>query len=301
MTASKMMGSRVLVTGAAGFIGAVLCAVLVAAGAHVTGTSRRARQDDATITWRSADFARPAEVKALIDEARPDFIFHLAAHVTGARDLAHVLPALQANCAAAVTLMTAAAERGGVRVVLANSLEEPTDFQSPPHSPYAAAKLASTAYARMFHALYGLHVVPARIAMGYGPRQKDFTKLVPYAIRCLLNGETPRYSSGVRRCDWIYGDDIADGLIAAALSEQAAGEVVDIGSGRVHSVGDVVQTLHALMGAPPPRLGDTPDRAMERKYAPDLERTFALTGWRAKVDVKEGLRRTVDWHRTRMR
>ena len=186
-----------------------------------------------------------------------------------------------------------------VRVVLANSLEEPTEEEAgaAPVSPYAAAKLASTGYARMFHALYGLHVVPARIGMVYGPRQSDMVKLVPYTIRCLIEGEIPRFSSGVRLCDWIYVEDVADALIATALSDQAAGEVVDVATGTMTSVGDVVREIHALMDAPAPKFGDAGDRPLERTYRTDVARTRSLTGWRAAIDVREGLRRTVEWYR----
>jgi UDP-glucose 4-epimerase len=238
----------------------------------------------------------------LLLDARPEFIFHLAGYVTGARGIEHVLPALEANCVMAVNLMVAAAALPGVRVVLANSLEEPapTEADAPPVSPYAAAKLASTAYARMLHSLYGLHATPVRIAMGYGPRQMDFRKLVPYAVRCALTGEAARFSSGARVCDWIYADDIVDGMVAAALSERAAGEVVDLASGRMASVADVVSQIFAIAGAPLPAFGAEPDRALERLREPDVGRAFALTGWRAKIGLEEGLRRTVDWYRAEL-
>lgn len=296
MTAHQLAGRSALVTGAAGFIGADLCLALRDAGARVIATSRNPPGGDG---WRKLDLADPAAVEALVDEVRPDFIFHLAAYVTGARELAHVLPALQANCVNAVHVMTAAAKLPGARVVLANSLEEPTKEETgaAPVSPYAAAKLASTGYARMFHALYGLHVVPARIGMVYGPRQSDMIKLVPYTIRCLIEGESPRFSSGVRLCDWIYVEDVADALIAAALSEKAAGETVDVATGVMTSVGDVVREIHALMDAPAPKFGDAGDRPLERIYRTNVEHTYELTGWRARVGVREGLRRTVDWYR----
>jgi UDP-glucose 4-epimerase len=299
MSANKLAGRSALVTGAAGFIGANLSLALKAAGACVLATSRTPREGDG---WRKLDLADPDAVEALLTEVRPDYIFHLAAHVTGARELEHVLPALQANCVNAVNVMTAAAKLPGVRVVLANSLEEPTGEEAgaAPVSPYAAAKLASTGYARMFHALYGLHVVPARIGMVYGPRQSDMLKLVPYTIRCLIEGETPRYSSGVRLCDWIYVEDVADALIATALSDQAAGETVDMATGMMTSVGDVVREIHALMGAPAPAFGDAGDRPLERVYRPDVARTQSLTGWRAGVEVREGLRRTVEWYRAEL-
>ncbi len=130
MGLSELAGRDVLVTGGTGFIGANLCAALSGAGARVTATSRQAQAEAPGITWRVADLARPENAAALIEESRPEFVFHLAGYVTGGRDLEHVLPALEANCVAAVNLMTAAAARPGVRVVLANSLEEPSEEEA---------------------------------------------------------------------------------------------------------------------------------------------------------------------------
>lgn len=303
MALDDLAGRNVLVTGASGFIGANLCAALAAASARVIAVARwPPPRETLGVSWRSADLTKAGASKALLEETRPEFIFHMAGYVTGARGLEHVLPALEANCVMAVNLMVAATALPGARVVLANSLEEPApnETNAPPVSPYAAAKLASTAYARMFHSLYGLHATPARISMGYGPRQMDFRKLVPYAVRCALTGETPRFSSGTRICDWIYADDIVEGLVAAALSEQAAGEIVDIASGEMTSVGDVVRQIFDVVGATPPELGAEPDRPLERLRLPDVERAFAFTGWRAKVGIEEGLRRTVAWYRAEL-
>ena len=68
----------------------------------------------------------------------------------------------------------------------------------------------------MFHALYKLPVVIARVFMVYGPAQQDLTKLVPYVILSILRGETPKISSGGRPVDWIYVSDVVDGFMALA-------------------------------------------------------------------------------------
>ena len=83
----------------------------------------------------------------------------------------------------------------------------------------------------MFSALYGLQVVTARIFMTYGPAQPDRKKLIPYVTDCLLRGEAPQLTSGERLVDWVYVDDVVDGLLAAATSPRGAGKTVDLGSG----------------------------------------------------------------------
>jgi UDP-glucose 4-epimerase len=105
---------------------------------------------------------------------------------------------MAANQAAAVNLLTAVAKSApAARVVLAGSLEEPHQPDDlTPSSPYAAAKWAATAYARMFAALWDVRVSVVQIAMAYGPGQFDATKLVPYAALALLRGDAVRLSSG---------------------------------------------------------------------------------------------------------
>ena len=123
-------------------------------------------------------------------------------------------------------------------------MEEPErgDPNPVPSSPYAASKFASSAYARMFHALYGLPIVIARVFMVYGPGQKDHRKLVPYTILQALDGNTPELSSGVRMIDWIHVNDVVDGFAADGLQKpDLKGETVDLGSGHPHSIKEIVE------------------------------------------------------------
>jgi UDP-glucose 4-epimerase len=294
-----LSGKSVLVTGARGFIGSNLRMLLSKAGAQVTATSRSPCEEPGA-TWRTADLTTPHSAERLVAEVEPDFIFHLSGYVTAARGLEHVGPALQANLLDAVNLMTAASKRPGCRVVLANSLEEPSEeeYNAPPTSPYAAAKYAGTCYARMYHALYDLPVAITRISMGYGPRQSDLKKLVPYLCLSALKGEQPSLSSGARTCDWVFGEDIAEGMVASILSDKAMGQVIDIASGEMASVRFVAETIVELTpGAPEPLFGALQDRSLERLRPADIEGAFERTGWRAKVDLNEGLRRSVDYYR----
>ena len=206
----------VLVTGAAGFIGARLVGALHERGAEVHGVSRAPQTGD-HVRWHAADLAEPEVTSRLVRDVRPQLVYHLASHVSGDRAVGAVIPTLHDNLLTTVSLLTAACGAGGPRVVLAGSMEECTgDGDDVPGSPYAAAKTAGGAYGRMFHALYGLPVVNLRIFMVYGPGQRDGSKLIPYVTDCLLRGEHPRLSSGRREVDWVYVDDVVAALLAAA-------------------------------------------------------------------------------------
>src|SRR5205823_740065 len=125
---------------------------------------------------------------------------------------------------------------------------------------YAASKWACTGYARMFHALYQLPVAIARPMMVYGPGQWDTTKLLPYVTTSLLGGASPLVSSGSREIDWVYVDDVVDGLLTVAVSPLDA-RLIDLGTGTLTSIRTLIDHVVELVGSDVPvRFGAVADR-----------------------------------------
>jgi nucleoside-diphosphate-sugar epimerase len=286
-----MGGATVLVTGASGFIGRRVCRQLADAGAVVHGVYLRS---GLTLGHHQhcADLTDADTVRTLIARVQPHYVFHLAGHVTAAREVTSVRPTFDTLLGSTVHLLTALQGTHCRRVVLAGSLEEPDDG-SPPSSPYAAAKAASTLYARMFWHLYGVPVVLARIFMTYGPGQPDRRKLVPYVIDSLRAGDAPRLSSGVRPVDWVHVDDVAEALVRCACEPDLLGRTFDVGTGRVTTVREVVERLHRILGGPAPVFGALGERPAEQVKRADPSHLRALLG-REPIDLDAGLRRTVD-------
>jgi UDP-glucose 4-epimerase len=182
-------------------------------------------------------------------------------------------------------------------------MEEPSpnEARPAPISPYAASKWASSIYARMFHALYELPVVVLHVFMVYGPGQRDLGKLVPYVTLSFLKGEDPMLSSGERRVDWIYIDDVVEGLIAAALAPGISGRTIDIGTGVLTPVREVVEELHRQTATrAKPIFGALADRPYENERSADAEGSWTGLGWKSRVSVQDGLRATVSWYRERL-
>ncbi|MDX6504307.1 MAG: hypothetical protein QOE29_1432 [Gaiellaceae bacterium] len=301
--AERLAGRRVLLTGASGFIGSHVLRRLEDAGAEVHAVSRRPGPGGAGVRWWQVDLADWEETRALVEATRPEVILHLAGHPEGARALELVLPTFRSNLQSTVNLLSAAAETGAGRVVLTGSLEEPEAgaVEAVPSSPYAVSKWAAGAYGRLFEALFALPVVCLRVFMVYGPGTQDVRKVVPYSALALLRGEAPRLSSGRREVDWIYVEDVADAFLAAAVADGLSGATLDVGSGVLTSIRDVVTALQGLAGTGvEPAFGALPDRPLEQVRRADVPRTTECLGWRPAVELDEGLRRTVDWFRAEL-
>ncbi|VAW83827.1 UDP-glucose 4-epimerase [hydrothermal vent metagenome] len=301
MTVSQVNfdGKTIFVTGATGFIGAHLCRKLKQLGARIHAVSRY-RVNDAAYTWHQAELSNSDQVDLLLNQIKPHYVFHLAGLVKGARDESLVMPMCEANLLSSIHILSAASKLDQCRVILTGSLEEPGGQASAPipSSPYAAAKYAASAYARMYRELYNLSVVTARLFMVYGPDQKDDKKLIPYVINNLLKNEQPNLMSGQREVDWIYVEDVVNGYIAIALQKSLSDYDIDIGSGELHTVQFVVDSLtDIIQPSVSTQFGSVPDRAMEQIRVANVSRTKELTGWSPEHSLLSGLEKTVKWYK----
>lgn len=300
----QLRDQKILITGASGFLGTHLCRRLSKSGAEVHAVSRTQRSsNEECLQWWQGDLGDIGTVRNLLAAIKPDLIFHLSSHGKGAPSLDLVLPTLHSDLITTVNLLTAAAELGLSRIVLTGSLEEPeTDnTEVSPSSPYAAAKWAGTAYARMFHQLYRLPVVIVRPFMTYGPGQPPY-KLIPYVILSLLQGQAPKLTSGNRRIDWIYVDDVVDGFLAAARVPNVEGCTMDLGSGTLVPIREVVNYLVNLMhDRAEPVFGTLPERPVDHVRMAKTANTYVKLGWKPSTSLGKGLRETVDWYKTHLK
>lgn len=284
-----------LVTGGNGFIGSHLIRRLEAEGWSVAATSRSPRPSSERVQWLQADMADPARAREAFAEVKPTVVYHLAGAVGAGPGAELVAPTFTSLLESTVNVLLCANEHSCSRVVLAGSFTEPTagDAWPVPGSPYAAAKWAASGYGRMFHALYGLPVVILRPFMAYGPGQAP-TKLLPSVVTALLKGEAPKLSSGRTQADWVYIDDVIDAFVAAATADGVAGATLDLGCGRLTSIREVVERLHAIVGGKvAPLFGALPDRPRELEVVADTKAAADVLGWTARTSLDEGLRATV--------
>jgi UDP-glucose 4-epimerase len=134
--------------------------------------------------------------------------------------------------------------------------------------------------------------------MVYGPGQRDVRKLIPYVTTSLLRGHAPKLSSGTRKVDWVYVEDVARDLALAAITPGIEGKTIDIGTGVLTPVGTVAQKLGQIMRSEiAPVIGQVADRPDEQIVAADVNARHKLLGDAQVTQLDEGLSRTIDWYR----
>jgi CDP-glucose 4,6-dehydratase len=172
-----------------------------------------------------------------------------------------------------------------------------------PRYPYDVSKAATDMIARSYWHTFGLPVAVTRFANLYGGGDLNRSRLIPEAIGAALAGRAPVIrSDGSPERDFLYVEDAVEAYLrlAEALDgEGARGEAFNAGGGRPHAVRDVVARICAIAGTdvePDVRGSGTPDGEIDRQYV-DASKLRGLTGWQPRVDLDDGLRRTVEWYR----
>lgn len=303
---TDLRDARVLVTGAAGFIGAHLCERLNAERARVLVLRRpesvRSLDSGAGARTLTVALTDRAAVKAALEVLRPDLIFHLGGYVSGDRSAGAMRDAFDGNVLASANLLFGCADVvPEARVVIATSLDasDPWTMRAETGSPYGISKLQVEILAGGMRSLHGLRVVSARVGMTYGPGDPNRQRLVPAVIESLLDGTSPHLSSGRRRCDWIHVQDVVAGLLALGTAERLTRFSLDLGTGQLTSIRGVAESIRAILRASPEIVFDSAlDRPHDQERAAELELTRGECGWRPRIVLEEGLRDTIRWHQS---
>lgn len=297
--------AKVLVVGSSSFIGVNLVPALKKHNAVVIGTyfSTVAPACLENVEYRYLDVTDFEAVKEIIDDTQPDYIFNLSGYVQGKRGIEYVWPTFKTNLEGTINLLMALQGTSCKCMINLGSLEEHQLDASAiqPVSPYAASKIAANAYVRMFHALYKTPLIVVRPFMVYGPKQKDHTKLVPYTILSILKGKLPEFSSGLRKADWLYVEDAVAGLITIALTAGLEGQTLQMGTGELTSVQEIVETIFDLLGVKTkPKFGLRTDRKSEVEIAANTQKAQELVGWKSTTPFREGLKKTIAWYQEQL-
>ena len=300
---------RIMVTGGAGFIGSHTVDALVASGAGEVSvlddlsTGKRS-QVNAKATLYQTDLRDAAAVGSVVERARPDIIFHLAAQMDVRRSVADPAFDAQVNLVGFLNLIESARRHGLKRVVFASTGgaiygeqdEFPCSEEHPrrPVSPYGVAKLATEAYLFFYKAEYGIDYLALRFGNVYGPRQDPHGEAGVVAIFCgrILDGKPVTiYGDGTQTRDYVYVGDVVRAVVAAAKSS-ASGTALNIGTGIETNVNDLYSTLAGI--------ADFPTRAEHAAARPGEQKRSVISparagrelGWSPEKKLADGLEET---------
>jgi NAD dependent epimerase/dehydratase len=308
---------KVLVTGAGGFVGSYLVEALVKSGAKVKAfVHYNSRNDWGMLEDVDKNILKEVEVIASdlrdADAVRKavqgqEVVFHLGALIGIPYSYVNPRDVVDTNVGGTLNILTSARDFNVEKVIHTSTSEVygtaqyvPMDENHPanPQSPYAASKLAADLLALSFHRSYDLPVGVIRPFNIYGPRQSARAVIPSIIIQALLK-KTINLGSIFPTRDLTFVTDSASGFISFAECEKTLGEVVNLGSSREVSIGELIKTVSTCLNK---KIKVTQDKKRVRPEKSEVERLFSdsskaktLFGWNPKIDIEEGVRKTISW------
>ena len=323
--ATSCVGTKILVTGADGFIGSHLTEALVSAGAEVAALAQYNSFD--SHGWLD-DLSEP--IRGSVNLVRGDvrdaafigrlvqgheIVFHLAALIAIPHSYVAPQSYVETNVLGTLNILEAARQHGTERIVhtstsevYGTALTMPINESHPlqGQSPYSASKVAADMMAEAFARSFGVPVVTLRPFNTFGPRQSE-RAIIGSIIRQALDPSCPAIMVGdaTTSRDLTFVSDTAAAFMAAGLSENLDyGQPYNAGSQRAIKVGDLIDLIVELTSCSKPVVQDNkrlrPPNSEVRALLADCTRFARATGWSPRVSLREGLERTVEWWRGRL-
>jgi NAD dependent epimerase/dehydratase len=310
-------GKKVLVTGAAGFIGSHLTERLVRDGASVTVFIRyNSRADDGLLKQLPAEIRKSIQIvfgdlrdsdavqRAVNGNA---VVFHLAALIGIPYSYVHPLDYVQTNVVGTTNVLIAARLANVERLVHTSTSETygtaiyvPIDEKHPlqGQSPYSASKIGADQLAISFQKSFNLPVAVIRPFNTYGPRQSS-RAIIPTIISQALRGDVVRLGSLTPTRDLTFVQDTVEGFLQVGEHPAAIGEVINTGSGAEITMGKLAEKIFTLLGRQPKVEADPtrvrPDNSEVLRLLADNRKAKELIDWSPKVSLEEGLKQTISW------
>jgi nucleoside-diphosphate-sugar epimerase len=300
---------KVLITGAAGFIGSCLAHRFV----DTTYDLHLIKREQSNI-WRvrdildrfqvhDVDLADRTGIEKVIKAIKPEIIFHAAIY-GGYPFQEDIDKIFRTNVMGTVNLVNACSEAGFDVFVNTGSSSEyglkdrpmvETDLLEPIYD-YSVSKAAATMFCQSKAKTMGLPIVTLRLFSVYGYHEEP-TRLIPYVIMECLRGKNPKVSSPSYVRDFIFIEDVMDAYSRVIKASDVGGQIFNIGYGEQHSVAEVVKTIIKLTGSKvEPEWGRNPNWSHEPAlWQADNSKAKNILKWKPKYSLEEGLAETVRW------
>lgn len=313
----ELKGKKILVTGAGGFIGSHLTEQLTQMGNNVTALVHY----NSSNNWGNLELLEKEVLKDInvvagniedpfcVQEVVKDqeFVFHLAALIGIPYSYRAPLNYVRTNVEGTLNIMDACLKSNVTKVIHTSTSETygtalytPIDEKHPlqGQSPYSASKIGADKIAESYFLSFNLPVATIRPFNAFGPRQ-SLRAVIPTIIAQALKSDTINLGSLTPVRDMNYVKNTVHGFIKIAESDRSVGEVINIGSGKGLTIGEIADKIFHLMGKEVKILQDNtrirPDKSEVFTLICDSSKSKQLTNWEEVVSFDDGLKETIDW------
>jgi UDP-glucose 4-epimerase len=306
----------ILVTGGAGFIGSHLCEYLIKQGDRVicfdnlsAGRLENIEHIKNKIVFIKGDVNKLTDIEPVFQDNKIDAVFHYAAVVGVKKTLESPLEVLD-DVEGTRNILKLALEHGKPKVIFASSSEvygEPVEIPEiesghiNPKIPYAVVKLYGEKLVEAYWQKYRLPTCSLRFFNVYGPRQEssDYGFVAGIFIKNVLKGKSPViFGDGTQTRDFIYIDDNVEASFRAFELQKTNGETINVGTGKPTTILDLAETIiEECEMAGKINVKFSPKRDDIRHRFPDVSKMIRLIGFRPKIPLRLGLKKTIDWYR----
>ena len=314
-------GKKVLITGGLGFLGSTLAIRLAGLGAEVTvidslipeygGNLFNVEPMKDKIRINISDVRDRSSINYLVQDK--DYLFNLAGTLSHIDSMRDPFTDLEINCVSQLRILEACRENNpGIKIVFAGTRGQygkaqyqPVDEEHPLH-PTDVNGINNNAgenYHLLYNTVYGIRACSLRLTNTYGPRHQmkhPRQGVLNWFVRQVIDGENIRiFGSGSQIRDTNFVDDVVEAILLAMITDATNGEVYNLG-GEPVSLEQFVESLIEVNGSGEYELVDFPGelKAIEiGDYIASYSKFSAVTGWEPKVNLREGLAKTLDYYR----
>lgn len=304
MQDKSFKGKKILITGISGFVGSNLAARLKELGAEVYGISKSMKSRNIL----KVDILDYERLNKFIKERKIDTCFHLAAESlveTGQKDPYNTF---KTNIEGALNVLESARKNKVEKIIVAstvhvygnNKLPYLEEYTPRPSRPYETSKTCIDLIAQSYANSFNLPVVVPRFVNIYGPHDLHFERLIPRTIKAVLEDKSPKMWGGEAIRDYLFIDDALEAYISLAkmnLKTLKWNRIFNFGSGNRISVRNLVEKIIKLSGkrVDIDKISQGRSEEIPVQYA-SWGKARKLLHWEPKVDLDEGLKRTIAWY-----
>ncbi|MFA5109009.1 MAG: NAD-dependent epimerase/dehydratase family protein [Patescibacteria group bacterium] len=306
---------KILITGGAGFIGSTLADKLIAVGEEVVVlddlSSGKKEYLNPAAKFYQVDICSP-QVAAIFQAEKFDFVYHLAAQMEVGKSMIDPIFDNKINVQGGFNILDNCRLNGVKKIIFsstggaiygdAEEIPTPENYPAYPVSFYGIHKLTFEKYLNCYYQVYGLDYTILRFANVYGPRQfrgGEAGVVSIFVDNAVSNQESTQYGDGRQTRDFVYIDDIVRGLCLA--KDIACRSEINLGSGIETDLLEIRKYIAQALGSPI-KIKEAPAKPGEQKRSClSYRRAQEVLNWRPTVNLEEGIKRTIDWAKTKIK